>query len=213
MRQTKNRTVCVASIVALLGLCGASQGAIMIGSNAAAGVGNTAPTFSGALDYSPLTSTTGQLTVVLTNTSDVALNARLTAFVFNVGSAVTPSSLLLTAVGGTLTNISNGSASPFGASYVGGAGTGGQFEGGGSPNNGLASGQTGTYTFRITSTSAPTLTANTFLSGPYDQDFVVRFRGLADGSSSKIPAALVPAPGVGAMALMGGLVAVRRKRK
>lgn len=212
MNMTKNRVVCGVTILSLVSIAGASQGAIMIGSNAVAGVGNTAATFTGSLDYTPLTSTTGQLTVVLTNTSDVALNARLTAFVFNAGDAASPTSLLLSAVGGTLSNISNGSAQPFGDSFVGGAGVNGGFEGGGSPNNGLAPGQTGTYVFRITSASAPSLTASSFLSGPYDQDFVVRFRGLSDGSSSKIPATLVPTPGAAAVALMGGLVAARRKR-
>lgn len=212
MIKPKNSLVLGASLLGLLGFAGASHAAIQIGSNAAAGVGNTASSFTGSLDYTPLTATTGQLTVILMNTSDVGLNARLTAFVFNAGSAVTPSSLMLTASGGSLTNISGGSAQPFGASFVGGAGTGGQFEGGGSPNNGLAPGQTGTYTFRITSSSAPSLTAATFLSGPYEQDFVVRFRGLSDGSSSKIPATTVPAPGAGALALAGGVLAIRRKR-
>lgn len=212
MSHVKKTGAALFSALLLLGGAGASHGAIMISSNASAGEGNTAATFTGSLDYTPLTSTTGQLTVILTNTSDTALNARLTAFVFNAGSAVSPASLLLSAVGASMSNISGGSAQPFGSSFVGGAGTGGQFEGGGPASNGIAPGNTGTFTFRITSTSAPSLTAADFLSGPYAQDFVVRFRGLSDGSSSKIPATLVPAPGVGALALMGGVLATRRKR-
>lgn len=213
MCQFKNSAFVVASAASLLGACAGANGAIMISSNASAGVGNVASTFTGSVDYVPQTATTGQLTVVLTNTSDVALNARLTAFVFNVGDATTPSSTLLSAVGPTLSNISNGSAQPFGSSFVGGAGTGGQFEGGGNPANGLAPGEVGTFTFRITSTSAPTLTAADFFRGPYDQNFVVRFRGLSDGSSSKIPAAHAPSPGAGALALLGlAAVGTRRRR-
>ncbi|MFM9958891.1 MAG: hypothetical protein ACKVZJ_12540 [Phycisphaerales bacterium] len=212
MVKIKTSCAVLASALSLLAAAGAANAGIMIGSNASAGEGNTNATFTGTLDYTPNTATTGTLTVVLTNTTAPALNARLTAFVFNIGSALSPSSLLLTQVGANLSNISGGSANPFGSSYVGGAGTGGQFEGGGSPNNGIAPGNSGTFTFRITTTSAPALTASDFLTGPYNHDFVVRFRGLADGSSSKIPATIVPAPGVGAMALMSVCAMARRRR-
>ncbi|MBN8644913.1 MAG: hypothetical protein J0L61_06675 [Planctomycetes bacterium] len=212
MMNPKTSTSVIVGVFALMTVAGAAQGAIMIGSNAASGVGNTNSTFTGTIDYAPQTSTTGLLTIVLTNTSNVALNSRLTAFVFNAGSAASPSSLLLTAVGATVSNISGGSASPFGSTFVGGAGVGGQFEGGGNPSSGISPGQTGTFTFRITTASAPTLSASDFLSGPYAQNFVVRFRGLSDGSSSKIPAVLVPTPGTGALALVGVLTMSRRKR-
>lgn len=212
MNKSKTSASVIVGVFAVMTVAGVSHGAIMIGSDAASGVGNTNSTFTGTLDYAPQTSTTGLLTVVLTNTTEVALNSRLTAFVFNAGSAASPTAALLTSTGVTFTNLSGASASPFGSPFLGGATSGGGFEGGGPPSNGLAPGQTGTFTFQITSTSAPTLTASDFLTGPYDQNFVVRFRGLADGSSSKIPAVLVPTPGTGALALVGVLTMSRRKR-
>ena len=68
------------------------------------------------------------------------------------------------------------------------------------------------FTFTVAATDAASLTASSFLNGPYQYDFIVRFRGFQPNGSDKVPAMVVPGPTVlTAMAL--GLVIIRRRRR
>ena len=52
--------------------------------------------------------------------------------------------------------------------------------------------------------------------GPYEFDFIVRFKGFLDGGSDKVPAAVVPLPvpvAIGALGLLGVVLGRKRIRR
>lgn len=168
-------------------------------------------TFTGSVEYNFVADSSGILTITLNNTSNVDNGGFITGFLFNMDSA----DAVATLTSGThpfdqaTGNGLNGQ--PFGDPFDAGAAIGGKFEGGGNPNDGVAVGDTGIFTFDITASDAAGLSAWSFLTGPYDFNFIVRFRGFEDGGSDKVPA--VPTPG--ALALLGTagvLVSGRRRR-
>lgn len=193
----------------------ASQGAIVLIGSTADSAEQTGANFIAEMSYNFVSGNQGTLSVMLTNTSEASMGGALTAFVFNVGSTdPAASATLISASRPAMSDAAGASASPFGGFYIGGAGTGGQFEGGGSPNGGIAPGSTGSFTFSIVAADAAALTHASFHQGPYDFNFVVRFRGLNQGAGSdKVPGVLIPGPGAIAMLGMFGVAtAVRRRR-
>jgi len=206
----KNRILVACGVAASAFFATASNASlIMVESNEAASTENLG-TFSGSLNYTALTATTGTLAVSLANTTPGARGGRLTAFAFNIHSVDSGASANLTSTNTLFLNAPNASGSPFG-SFTGGAGLGGTFLGGGSPNNGLAIGATGLFTFAIVASDASLLSASSFILGPTPPNFVVRFRGFNNGGSDKVPAEIVPAPAT--LALLGlGAFAARRRR-
>lgn len=173
-------------------------------------VGDSAVSFTGTIDYTANSATNGTLAISLTNTS-ATVGGYITGFVFNAGGASVTTGLTSTNFA-MFQNVANESASPFGPLFLGGAAIGANWLGGGNPSNGIGLGQTGSFVFSVNGAGAGSLTSGTFLTGPYDFNFIVRFRGTSgpDGSS-KAPA--MPAPG-GAAALLGAaaMVGVRRRR-
>lgn len=160
--------------------------------------------FSGLISYVP-----GVLTITLTNDNTSLAGGRITALAFNIAGNATASLTSATHpfadLGGSV------SASPYGT-FEAGAGMGGSWLGGGSPAAGIANGASGTFVFAITGPGAGSMTASSFVGAAPSVDFVVRFRGFANGGSEKAPGYLVPAPS--AAALMGlGLVAAGRRRR
>lgn len=177
--------------------------------NSTEGLGN----FDGSVTYTPTMGNMGQLLISLTNTSDAGNGGFITAFVFNTGDAENVDVDFISGAA-NFAGISDVNAQPFGMDFVAGASaTGGQFEGGGNPTDGLAVGSTGNFEFKITADNADALTAEDFLSGPYDFNFIVRFRGFEDDGSDKVPATVIPLPPAGVMAAAGlMLIGVRRRR-
>ncbi|MCC6906730.1 MAG: PEP-CTERM sorting domain-containing protein [Phycisphaerales bacterium] len=179
-------------------------------SNSSEGFGN----FSGLIQYEFQSGDTGLLDIQLTNTSDPLLGGFITGFVFNIGAprySQADTAALLFSTHPSIVNIPGPgvNAMPFGY-FNAGAGIGGQFEGGGSPNTGIGVGSSGAFQFEVTSDFASTLTASSFIDGPNEFNFVVRFRGFANGGSDKVP---VPAPASAALLGIGAVAVGARRRR
>jgi hypothetical protein len=183
-------------------------------------------TFTGTLNYVDTDATSATLTVTLTNTSPAANGGYITAFVFNnPGNLITGVNLntatgLTTLLGGT-TFQDLVKASPFpnfdiGATVNGDNNNG--FEGGGSPNGGIAVGSTGTFTFSLTGTNLDTLNTDSFVNATVNDNvygdifMAVRFRGFEDDGSDKCTTetdGFTPIPLPGTLPLLGtGLLAL-----
>ncbi|MFI4881496.1 MAG: hypothetical protein ACIAQU_02800 [Phycisphaerales bacterium JB064] len=201
--------------IAALGLSAGVASADMVSIQGLTGssIEHTGATFSGTLEYNFVSGSMGELKVSLTNDTPGSVGGFLTGFLFRADAVSNASFVSSTQSGMTFTGA--GSAAPFG-SYDGGAAVGGSFLGGGNPSGGLAVGQSGMFVFNVTSATAATLSANDFLGSLTEPGFVVRFRGLTDGGSDKVPGGyqvVVPLPGAGALAAAGvALVGIRRRR-
>lgn len=155
--------------------------------------------FTGTFDYVATDSGNATLTITLTNTSPSANGGYITGFVFN-----NPSDLI---TGVTLTQ-DNGfdllfdndsvNGQPYGQFDIGAA-LGGNFEGGGSPSDGIPVGDTWTFIFEFTGTDLDTLSESDFFNtwsveGSSSAFFLVRFRGFENEGSDKVPGGENPPP-------------------
>lgn len=177
--------------------------------NSTEGLGN----FTGSLDYLYAGGSQGWLTVSLTNTSDPLNGGFITGFAFNIDSVDNAASATLISGSHAFAGIVNANAAPFGT-YDAGAALGGSWIGGGSPNAGIAVGDTGVFVFSVLASDAMNLAAASFIAGP-GYGFVVRLRGFEDGGSDKVPGTTdtpVPAPGAASLLAIAGLVGIRRRR-
>lgn len=175
---------------------------------------NTGVSFDGSVAYDFLSGTSGLLTVSLTNTTDPSIGGFLTGFVFNINSADPNASAVLdSTLNPNFVGMQNVSGSPFG-NFDAGAAVSGSFEGGGSPSDGIAIGDTGVFSFLLTASDASALSAISFLTGPNEFNFITRFRGVGlDGEDSdKVPVTVLPTPGALAILLAAGLIGTRRRR-
>lgn len=177
--------------------------------------------FTGTLTYDFVLGDMGTLTVDLTNTTifpegEGDLGGFLTGFIFNIDSVDKGVAGVLTSTTNNFfLDAQNQMAGMFGGPYVAGAALGGMFLDGGNPNNGIGIGKTGTFTFDITASDADSLTASDFITtGPFDFNFLVRFRALGKKNefSDMVPGQEVPAPGVLALLGLGALAGRRRRR-
>lgn len=196
--------------------------------------------FTGTVEVTNQTSNSALIRVTLTNTSPFSNGGFLTAFAFNDPNSTTKGNI------GTVTNYqqqfnpltgqnfallgaptynNSVSSAPFGLFDIG-AGVGGSWHSGGNPVDGLAVGETGTFSFLVNGSNLTKLTAAnllTSMSSTGTTGFVVRFRGFTDGSSDKDIAGVVvkppvnnPVPAPPALVLAGiGFVALigRNRRK
>lgn len=200
--------LCAAGVCAV---ASSSLGAISISGNVPASTEQTGATFDATLDYQFTGGSSGLLTIDMTNTSPGGVGGFITGLVFNFGSADAAAAATLASVtNANFLNAPSQNAAPFGSPFDAGASLGANWLGGGSPNGGIPVGGMATFTFNVTASDASLLSDASFLDGPFAQNFLVRFRGLADGGSDKVPA--IPAPGALALMSIGGLAAVRRRR-
>lgn len=207
------------AIIASLAVLGLSTGAVLADSVDIQGVvgssaEQTGATYSGSLEYNFISGSTGELKVSLTNDTPASVGGFLTGFLFRA-DAITGTGLN-SANPSEFLDTGTESAAPFGM-FDGGAALRGSFLGGGNPSDGLAVGESGMFMFSITSATASTISAADFLGTLNEPGFIVRFRGLADGGSDKVPGGgfevVVPLPGAGAMAAAGlAFVGLRRRR-
>lgn len=222
-----------------LGIGLAAAALIAAGPSARAGIISGGPTtpnesglgsYSGSITVTPNGANAATLTIVVTNTSPMANGGFLTAIAFNNPGAVTGAMLTsATDADFTLEFGSNGvNGSPFGQ-FDFGISTGGSFNGGGPPSQGLAVGASATFVVSLSGTGVGSLTDLSFQSalsvgpgiGGGAQFFAARFRGFEDEGSDKVAAVAgqappaVPEPASAVLALAGvGLAAgVRRLRR
>lgn len=174
-------------------------------------------TYNGTLEYDDA----GLLSVTLTNTSPLANGGFITGFLFNIDGDASASYNPIT--GDTFQGVTNEDANPFGQ-FEFGAAIGGNWSGGGSPNSGIAVGDSRTFTFNVTGSDAGSLQAADFfneLSTPKNQNgqfanFIVRFKGFENNGSDKVPGTEgtpIPLPAAiwPGVALLGGMVMKRRR--
>jgi len=194
----------------------AAQAAIVpITSNSSLSTENLG-TFIGTLNYTFLGGTNGKLDVSLTNTTPVSTGGYITAFMFRPPPELGAFTSVLTASDiASMSNIPAGaSGAPFPGNWLGGAGTGGSWLAGGSPTGAVAIGQTGNWSFTITGANASQLTSDSFVSGDKVSDpyaFIVRFRGMNNDGSDKVPANQLPSPGAVALLGLSGFLSRRRR--
>ncbi|MBX3409401.1 MAG: hypothetical protein KF859_05895 [Phycisphaeraceae bacterium] len=170
--------------------------------------------YTGTLTFTALGVNSATLAVSLTNTSPGG-DGYLTGFVMLNNADWSHVSVSLAGSPQiSNTNFQN-TGGPEGAgsfgSFRGGAALSGNFLGNGNPANGVAVGGTITATFNISGTGVGSMSASDFvtpISG--NAQFVVRFRGFADGGSDQVPG--IPTPGTAMLAGLGALVATQRRR-
>ena len=150
------------------------------------------------------------LSVVASNTSDTTTGGFLTAFGFVMPSIDSIVSSVIDSDYSLVEFSSPQTLNEFGITLNVRAGTGGQYEGGGSPNDAIGIGESGTYSFLLDTTeTAANLEALFFAQS---ENSAVRFRGLTNGGSDKLTntTSPVPLPAAGWMLDGGACVALQR---
>lgn len=196
---------------ASFGVSTASADLINIGSEIAASE-HSLGHFTGTLNYLPSGANAATVIITITNTTPVANGGYITALaLWSTSNAGGGSMSFVSSSDGAFGGLSGPVNGPPFGDYATGASTGGGWTGGGSPSQGLAIGESATFTFSVTGTGVGLFSASHFAglnSGEWD--LVVRFRGFANGGSDKVPAN--PTPGAAGLLAMGALAASRRRR-
>jgi hypothetical protein len=170
--------------------------------------------FTGTMDWRPPAVASvdgcGELVISLTNTSPEANGGYLTGLAVNfiAGLTVTFNADPVQLPGWV--GFNSQTCSPWGV-FDAGAALGGDWSGGGDPNQGIPVGQTRSFSFSVC--GDPTLLASLGVEELFREGdhyaFAARFKGFVNGGSDKVPAQL-PAPGAAAVLL--GAFAGRRRR-
>ncbi len=171
--------------------------------------------FTASVTYDYTSGTTASLTITLTNTTSQSYGGYITALALSsqAGSVVT--SMVSSSSNSFKALVGPVSTSPFG-DFEAGAATGGSWNGGGTPQNGIGIGQSATFTF-IMSGSVVDLTmlsASDVLRTQVGlgSGLAVRFRGMDNGGSDKVLGFFIPGPG-GLVAVAMGMGVARRRRR
>lgn len=157
----------------------------------------------------------GTLVLTLVNTSAPSNGGYITGFAFNVVDGIAASFVPDAKTLPGWQQVVDADANPYGVFDIGAA-LGGNWLGGGSPNNGVPVGESRQFTFSLCGDVdflraielENIFHATTSNHGSFE--FIARFRGFADGGSDKVPATL-PAPGALALLALGGMRGRRRR--
>lgn len=153
----------------------------------------------------------GVLAFTLTNTSSARNGGYLTGFGFRLiqplAASFRPDPVQLP---GWMA-IYDFNAPPFGM-FDAGAALGGDWTGGGAPQNGIGVGETMVFSFDVSGPWEILLGIDIaeLFDQSQDHQFIARFKGFDDGDSDKVPANL-PAPGAVVLAALAGAIARRRR--
>lgn len=170
--------------------------------------------FTGSMEWRPPSAGSvdgcGELVISLTNTSPAANGGYLTGLAVNfiAGLTVTFNADPVQLPGWV--GFNSQTCPPWGV-FDAGAALGGDWSGGGDPNQGIPVGQTRSFGFSVCGDPALLASLETeelFREGDHFA-FAARFKGFVNGGSDKVPAQL-PAPGAAAVLL--GSFAGRRRR-
>jgi len=224
MRKTLHTAIFAVAVMSLFALPHSGNAIPIIADTAssAEGIGD----FSGTLTFTPSTSSTGILTVSLTHTTSGFAEAYITGFVFLLPEGITATSVTSSTHPSfeLLTEKKALSAPPFGE-FDTGAALGGDWTGGGKPQDGIGIGtgipDTGIFDFELTRTGLGAGTIDDFLSEVTEREwFVARIRGFEPcGGSDKVPADIASVPEPATLVLLGsglalmGLLGRRKSRK
>ena len=215
MREQRERLFAAPVVVALgtLLLAPAARGDLInITADIEAGIGSVGA-FTGTIEYNfDALKARGNLEISLVNTTPGPNSGFLTGFVFNINSGDPGASASLTFTSfDAFEDTGTEPAPPFG-DYDAGAAVGGDWTGGGDPHLGIAGGQIGVFRFNVQASDASSLSAMSFITGPLEHNFVVRFKGFNGGGSNKLPATVIPNTGsISLLAIAGLLVTTRRR--
>jgi MYXO-CTERM domain-containing protein len=211
----KNYLVSSCFVVVSL-VASAEAGVVNFALNSNSGVGSGASYgagFQGTVQWSYTSGSAATVTLSLTNTSSVTSN--LVAFVMGRADSSMTFSQVSAPTNFAQIKGKDLKATPFGDFDWGSASTG-SFNGSGN-TMGLAKGQSGTWVFSVSGTSAALAGVSTpaVFNGVNDWDFVVHIKGMTSGTttvSEKLTSTFgVPAPGVAALLGLAAL-ATRRRR-
>ena len=171
--------------------------------------------FQGSVNWAYTSGSSATVTLSLTNTSSVTSN--LAAFVVGLADSSMTISQVSAPTNFAQIKGKDLKATPFG-DYDWGSASTGSFNGSGN-TLGLAKGQSGTWVFSVSGTSAAlaAVSSHAVFNGVNDWDFVVHIKGMTSGSSTvseKLSSGFnvaVPAPGVAALVGLAALVTRRRR--
>ena len=212
----------VGSIAAIGMTCTSNAAMVMMYLNSASGVSSSTESygaaFEGTMQWSYNSGSTAQITVNLTNTSSVT--SYLSAFV--VGLQNTSFVLTQTSAPTAFHQFTtNGAlkANPFG-DYDWGSGSTSKFDGGGTGNNGIAQGHSGTWVFSVSGTASSLAAVNSVavFNGVNNWDFVAHIKGISDEGStvsekltSNIMGSVTPGPATISLLAFAGAMTRRRR--
>jgi hypothetical protein len=158
----------------------------------------------------------GLLTVTLTNTMAADSDSYITGLVFNLQSSDPLALTTLQSAPPKFQDALSQHVPPFGDEYAFGAALKGHFMGGGDPRDGIAPGETESFTFLVSAADAAALTPSSVLDGTFAHNFVVRFRSLGPAGTDIVPvqASSIPGPSVLlALAIAAAMLRGRSRRK
>jgi len=219
MRKTLYTAILAVAVMSLFALPYSANAIPIVGDTAssAEGIGD----FIGTLTFAPSTSI---LTVSLTHTTTGFHEAYITGFVFLLPMGITATGVTSTTHPSfeLLTEEKALSAQPFGQ-FDAGAALGGDWTGGGKPQDGIGIGAPyeGIFDFQLTGADFGAGTIDDFLSEVREREwFVARIRGFEPGGGSdKVPADIASVPEPATLLLLGsglalmGLLGRRKSRK
>lgn len=172
--------------------------------------------FLATVTYTYAGGTTASLSILLANTTPLALGGYVTAIALNPGPGVTSMSFVGCTSAAFQGLAGPVSAPPFGSFMIGaalGSSWTGNGNGGGQASTGIAAGMSETFTFSMAGSAAAlaALDAETVLAAGCDA-MAIRFRGGAVNDwSDKVTGQALPAPGTVAVVALSALGRRRRR--